>query len=164
MKIEFLYSEVIDFLKLHALFKETVDGRVQFLFELSEIEDKQPLEAIKQKYNDIILDNFNYSKLLKNSFFEEIIKDITGNEIIIIDRDDNLIRGVPCSACNYIVFEDKEDAFYEICPVYRWQNDGSSGDDYSSCNHSSMNEYKNTEFFKHQLNIESKNYVKFNNQ
>ncbi|HEM6915404.1 TPA: hypothetical protein U2I36_003099, partial [Providencia stuartii] len=61
MKIEFLYSEVIDFLKLHALFKETVDGRVQFLFELSEIEDKQPLEAIKQKYNDIILDNFNYS-------------------------------------------------------------------------------------------------------
>ncbi|HEM7167348.1 TPA: hypothetical protein U2K68_003068, partial [Providencia stuartii] len=45
MKIEFLYSEVIDFLKLHALFKETVDGRVQFLFELSEIEDKQPLEA-----------------------------------------------------------------------------------------------------------------------
>ncbi|MDX7988330.1 hypothetical protein FE392_13485 [Xenorhabdus sp. 12] len=163
MKIEFLYSEVISFLKLHSLFTENVDSRIQLLFELGEIEGELPSEAIKQKYNDVILDNFNYSKLLRNCFFEEIIKDITGNEILIIDRDDNLITGVHCSACNYIVFEDNEDAFYEICPVCRWQNDGSLGDNYSSCNHGTMNEYKETEFFKHQLNTGSKKYMKFKN-
>ncbi|PHM66253.1 CPCC family cysteine-rich protein [Xenorhabdus sp. KJ12.1] len=164
MKIEFLYSELIEFLKMHSLFKGSIDERIQLLIEAGEIEEDLPSEAIKQKYNDVILNNVNYSKLLKNSFFEKIIKDITGNEISIIGRDDYLISGIHCPACNYIVFENKEDSFYEICPVCMWQNDGSVGDDYSSCNHSTMNEYTKKDSFKLKLITGNEKYMKFCNK
>lgn len=164
MKIEFLHSEVIEFLKMYSLFKGSVDERTQLLIEAGEIEEGLPSEAIKQKYNDVILNNIYYSKLLKNSFFEKIIKDITGNEVSIIDRDDNLISGIHCPACNYIVFENKEDSFYEVCPVCMWQNDGSIGDNYSSCNHSTMNEYKKTDYFKLKLITGNEKYMKFHNK
>ncbi|MEQ2025923.1 CPCC family cysteine-rich protein [Xenorhabdus szentirmaii] len=80
-----------------------------------------------------------------------MIKDITGNKITIIDHQENLITRVHCPACYYIVFENKDDEFYEICPVCQWQNDDSDGDNYSIYNHSTLNEYKETDYFKHRL-------------
>ncbi|WP_256347973.1 CPCC family cysteine-rich protein [Escherichia fergusonii] len=38
--------------------------------------------------------------------------------------------------------------FFEICPICNWQNDGKTGDQYSSCNHSTVNDYKKTDFFQ----------------
>ncbi|CDH24200.1 CPCC family cysteine-rich protein [Xenorhabdus bovienii] len=121
MKIEFLYSEVINFLKTYSLFKENVNERMQTLIDNGEIESGSLVEAEKQKYNDIILNNFHYSKLVKISFLEKEVISITGNDISIIDHDDNLIVGIYCAACGYIIFENKEDSFYEICPVCRWK-------------------------------------------
>ncbi|WGA65566.1 CPCC family cysteine-rich protein [Escherichia fergusonii] len=46
-----------------------------------------------------------------------------------------LISGISCKACGYFVFASKEEAFFEICPICNWQNDGKTGDQYSSCNH-----------------------------
>ncbi|PHM59305.1 CPCC family cysteine-rich protein [Xenorhabdus sp. KK7.4] len=163
-KIEFSYSQVMDFLNVYSLFKEGIDERARILIEAGEIEDKLPSEAIKQKYNLIILNNILYSKLLKNSFLEKTVKEITGNDISIIDRDNSLISGTHCPACNYIVFESKEDSFYEICPVCMWQNDGTIGDNYSSCNHSTINEYTKKDSFKLRLIIGNEKYMKFDNQ
>lgn len=62
-----------------------------------------------------------------------------------------LISGISCKACGYFVFASKEEAFFEICPICNWQNDGKTGDQYSSCNHSTVNDYKKTDFFQNKI-------------
>ncbi|MDE9564474.1 hypothetical protein KKI93_10435 [Xenorhabdus bovienii] len=77
-----------------------------------------------------------------------------------MDHDDDLIVGIDCAACGYLVFENKEDSFYEICPVCRWQNDGKLEDEYSGCNHKTMNEYRKTNSFKKLIDIGHEKYIK----
>lgn len=111
MKIEFKYDEVIDFIKCHSLLSMSLEERLQTLIESGIIEEENPLEAAKQEYNQEIKDGLVFSLLIKNSFWEATIKEITGNDIRIVDHNDEDITGVNCDACGYIVFEDKEDAF-----------------------------------------------------
>lgn len=160
MKIEFTYSEVIDFIRIYSLFKKTVMDRAQFLSEHGVIDDNFLSVSIKQKYNQLIYDDILLSNLIRNSFWEQVIKDITGNSISIIDHKDDTIKGVCCDACGYIVFDDKDDAFYEICPVCGWQNDSKLGDEYSGCNHCTMNEFKRMEDFNKKLAIGKIKYIK----
>ncbi|OAT48951.1 hypothetical protein M997_0873 [Proteus hauseri ATCC 700826] len=55
---------------------------------------------------------------------------------------------VSCVACHYLVFKDKDEAFFEICPVCGWQNEGTTGDKYSRCNHSTLADYRQTVDFE----------------
>lgn len=160
MKVEFTHNEVVRFLRMHSLFKETLDDRVQTLLATGDIEDEVVDEAKKQKYNDIILENTKISILIRNVHLEKIVKSISGNDIKIIDHCDEHISGVVCEACNFIVFENEEDAFYEICPVCGWQNDGSEDSKYSSVNHMSVSEYRNTESFKKNISEKEQVYKK----
>lgn len=160
MKIEFTYLDVIEFLRLYSLFKEGISEREQTLIELGCIDQQSSYESAKQEYNKLILDNILYSNLIKNSFLEAKVKEITGNDIIIIDHSDESIDGISCIACGYIVFEDKESSFFEICPVCGWQNDGKIADEYSSCNHATLNEYKKESDFKDRVAQGSKIYLK----
>lgn len=149
MKVEFTHAEVVLFLKMYSLFKETLDDRVQILLATGDIEDELADEAKKQKYNEVILENINLSVLIRNLHLEQLVKSITGNDISIIDHSDDSISGTACEACDYIVFESEEDAFYEICPVCGWQNDGSKGSNkYSSANCMTISEYRDSESFK----------------
>lgn len=148
MKVEFTHDEVVLFLKMYSLFKETLDDRVQTLLATGDIEDELVGEAKKQKYNEVIFENINISILIRNLHLEKLVKSITGNNISIIDHSDDSISGTACEACDYIVFESKEDAFYEICPVCGWQNDGSKGSKYSSANRMTISEYRHSESFK----------------
>lgn len=159
MKIEFKYDEVIDFIKCHSLLSMSLEERLQTLIESGIIEEENPLEAAKQEYNQEIKDGLVFSLLIKNSFWEATIKEITGNDIRIVDHNDEDITGVNCDACGYIVFEDKEDAFYEICPVCGWQNDGTSGAEYSGCNHSTMDDYKATADFENRVSSGGGKYI-----
>lgn len=160
MKIQFTHSDVIEFLRLYSLFKEGVSERLQTLIELGCIDEESSYNGVKEKYNKIILENIFYPNLIKNSFLEAKIKEITGNDIIIIDHQDESIDGVACIACGYIVFEDKEDSFYEICPVCGWQNDGKIADEYSSCNHTTLNEYRKEIDFKNRVALGNEIYIK----
>ncbi|OAT26126.1 CPCC family cysteine-rich protein [Proteus myxofaciens] len=67
---------------------------------------------------------------------------------------------VGCAACHYLVFKDKKESFFEICPVCGWQNDGTKGNEYSGCNHSSMNDYRQTEDFEKNCLANSTFYIK----
>lgn len=158
MKVEFTHDEVVLFLKMYSLFKETLDDRVQTLLATGDIEDEIAEEAKKQKYNEVILENTNISILIRNIHLEKLVKSITGNDIGIIDHSDDSISGVACEACDYIVFESGEDAFYEICPVCGWQNDGSKGSKYSSVNRTTILEYRNSESFKKNIADKSQIY------
>ncbi|WP_347253694.1 CPCC family cysteine-rich protein [Leminorella grimontii] len=159
MKIEFTYNEVIEFIRLYSLFKTTAEDRTLFLIEHGVIDDNSSLESAKKKYNQIIYDDLVFSRLIRNGFWENIVRSITGNEITILDHRDDTIKGVCCDACGYIVFENREDAFYEICPVCGWQNDGKVGDEYSSCNRCSMNDFKATEDFSHRVALGDEKYI-----
>ncbi|PWD56527.1 CPCC family cysteine-rich protein [Pectobacterium parmentieri] len=160
MKIEFMYSEVMTFIGINSLFNKTIEDRVNFLIECGVIDSESPSESVQQKYNKVIYDETVFSILIKNSFWEEVIKNITGNNIVILDHKDDTINGVCCDACGYIVFEDKEDSFYEICPVCAWQNDGRLGDEYSSCNHGTMDDFKKGKDFNEKLELGSKKYIR----
>lgn len=159
MKIEFTYHEVIDFMQQYALFSMAVEERTQTLLELGEIDDENVSEAAKYNYNETIKNEMVFSRLIKNSFWEGKIKEITSNSIHIVDHNDEDISGECCKACGYIVFEDKEDAFYEICPVCGWQNDNTKGDEYSSCNHSSLNDYKASPEFAEKCRAGGDKYI-----
>lgn len=159
MKIEFTYNEVINFIRTYSLFKKKTEERTQILIENGILDDNLPFDSMKQKYNHIIYDTILFSKLIKNSFWEKIIKDITDNDISILDHKDESISGVCCDACGYIVFEDKEDWYYEICPVCRWQNDGKIDDEYSGCNHCTLNEFKKTKDFNDRLALGNMKYI-----
>lgn len=160
IKIQTLHSEVITFLKLYSFFNSSVNERIEMLIATGELDNENAYEAVKQKYNQLILESFNFSKLIKNSYLERRIKEITGNDIIILDHKDESIIGVSCIACNYIVFESKEDAYYEICPVCMWQNDGKKDNEYSGSNHCTLNDYKNTDEFRKKLILGNEKYVK----
>ena len=86
-------------------------------------------------------------------------KKITGNNIKIINHLDDKIKGICCQACGYVVFENNEDAFFEICPVCGWQNDGKKENEYSSCNHCTMADFKNKESFSCSLKRKSNKYI-----
>lgn len=163
MKVEFTYREVMDFIRLHALFSKKLEDRVEALVESGVIEDYLPIEAARQCYNKYIYEDLNYSKLIKNSFWEEVIREICGNDIVIIDHLDSEINGVCCDACGFVVFEDKEDSFFEICPVCAWQNDGKKGEQYSSSNHCTMVDYKSKEDFDEKVKRGEKKYVNISN-
>ena len=74
MKVEFTYEEIINFIKLHSLFTKTARDRSQTLIEIGVIEDESDLEAIKQRYNNAIYHSVLLLNLIKNSFWEGVIK------------------------------------------------------------------------------------------
>ena len=67
---------------------------------------------------------------------------------MIEKRSCHLPLEVRCVACHYFVFKDKDEAFFEICPVCGWQNDGTKEGEYSGCNHSTLDDYRKTESFQ----------------
>jgi len=53
------------------------------------------------------------------------------------------LNKAPCPCCgNYTLPKAPEAAFYEICPVCYWQNEGSEETAYSSANRSTLKEYR----------------------
>ncbi|CAI2116733.1 Uncharacterised protein [Serratia entomophila] len=149
MKIEFTYSEVVDFLSSYNMFSLKPNERTRVLFENGVIDSDDVALAKKQEFNLEIKDAYIISPLIINKYLEHEVEVITGNSIEIIDHKDEDIHGLACNACNYVVFESKEDAFFEVCPVCGWQNDGSDPNDHSSANKTVMHEYiKSMEFKK----------------
>lgn len=67
---------------------------------------------------------------------------------------------VACPACEYLVFANTETAFFEICPVCNWQNDGTAGNNYSSCNRTTLNRYKASLLLNKQRLQQAKNHTK----
>ncbi|MEQ4922597.1 CPCC family cysteine-rich protein [Proteus hauseri] len=63
-------------------------------------------------------------------------------------RSCHLPLAVSCIACHYLVFKDKDEAFFEICPVCGWQNDGTKEGEYSGCNYSTLADYRQAEQFE----------------
>ncbi|HGA7139477.1 TPA: CPCC family cysteine-rich protein, partial [Salmonella enterica subsp. enterica serovar Java] len=134
MYSEFTRSEVVDFLSYYALFTLVIDDRVNFLHENGIIEEPSMILARKQVYNAELLDSYRISPLVRNKYLENKIKEITGNDIRIIDHPDSEITGVSCISCGYVVFENQEDSIFEICPVCGWQSDELNEDGYSKLN------------------------------
>ncbi|QAV23599.1 CPCC family cysteine-rich protein [Proteus hauseri] len=75
-------------------------------------------------------------------------------------RSCHLPLEVSCVACHYLVFKDKDEAFFEICPVCGWQNDGTTGDKYSECNHSTLADYRQTVDFEQNCLQDATFYMK----
>ncbi|HEJ0119199.1 TPA: hypothetical protein SLO42_003472, partial [Proteus mirabilis] len=75
IKIQTLHSEVITFLKLYSFFNSSVKERIEMLIATGDLDNENAYEAVKQKYNHIILESFNFSKLIKNSYLERRIKE-----------------------------------------------------------------------------------------
>ncbi|EMM4085243.1 hypothetical protein WAC87_003176 [Shigella flexneri] len=148
---EFTRSEVVDFLSYHALFTLTLDDRVTFLYESGIIEEPSMILARKQGYNAEFLDNYRISPLVRNKYLENKIKEITGNDIRIIDHPDSEITGVSCISCGFVVFENQEDSIFEICPVCGWQSDKLNEDGYSKLNDVYLSCYINTCLHKENL-------------
>lgn len=147
MKIEFTHDEVVYFLSSYKTFSLKLNDRARVLFENGIIDSDDAVLAKKQEFNFEIKDAYIISPLIVNKYLEHEIEAITGNAIEIIDHKDEDIHGVTCDACNYVVFENKEDAFFEVCPVCGWQNDGSDPSNYSGANKTIMYEYvKSMEF------------------
>ncbi|MGK9176022.1 hypothetical protein KXR87_22860 [Yokenella regensburgei] len=144
MCTEFLRSEVIEFLGYHSLFTLSLDDRTVFLYENGVIDEQSAALAKKQIFNDDLLDNYKISPLVRNKYLEKKIKEITGNDIKIIDHPDSEITGVSCASCGYIVFESQDDSVFEICPVCGWQSDKLSDTGYSKLNGDYLNTYTNT--------------------
>lgn len=145
---EFIRSEVIDFLSYHALFTLALDDRATFLHENGIIEEPSITLARKQIYNAELLDNYQVSPLVRNKYLENKIKEITGNDIRIIDHPDSEITGISCVSCGFVVFENQEDSNFEICPVCGWQSDKLNGEGYSKLNDAYLSCYKNTSLYK----------------
>ncbi|MBW8775229.1 MAG: hypothetical protein JF596_09295 [Stenotrophomonas sp.] len=85
--------------------------------------------------------------LVELAHWERTIAALTGAAIRITDHADASLVGLCCPACTCLVFTDEEDAFFEICPVCLWQNDGTAGDEYSGCNHVTMSAFRTSADF-----------------
>ncbi|OCG34357.1 hypothetical protein A9G29_03385 [Gilliamella sp. Fer2-1] len=151
MCIEFFHSEVINFLNYHSLFALKLDDRTNFLYENGILDEQSMALSKKQIYNNDILDSYQLSSLVRNKYLENKIKDITGNDIKIIDHPDSEITGVACISCRYLVFKDYEDSIFEICPVCDWQTDQLNEDGYSKLNQSYLTSYINTSLYKEKV-------------
>ncbi|OCG64061.1 CPCC family cysteine-rich protein [Gilliamella sp. Fer4-1] len=151
MCIEFFHSEVINFLNYHSLFTLKLDDRTNFLYENGILDEQSMALSKKQIYNNDILDSYQLSSLIRNKYLENKIKDITGNDIKIIDHPDSEITGVACISCRYLVFKDYEDSIFEICPVCDWQTDQLNEDGYSKLNQSYLTSYINTSLYKEKV-------------
>jgi hypothetical protein len=151
MCIEFFHSEVINFLNYHSLFTLKLDDRTNFLYENGILDEQSMALSKKQIYNNDILDSYQLSSLVRNKYLENKIKDITGNDIKIIDHPDSEITGVACISCRYLVFKDYEDSIFEICPVCDWQTDQLNEDGYSKLNQSYLTSYINTSLYKEKV-------------
>lgn len=160
MCVEFTHQEVVRFLATYHLFSMTAKERFTSLLACGEIEDDSFSQENAQKYNAIIAQSVKISDLLRNEYLEQAVKVITGNNITIIDHSDATIKGTACQACQYIVFESKEDSFFEICPVCTWQNDGTPNGEISSANHMTINDFKEQGQFKKALPHAKKMYVR----
>ncbi|HEL3784890.1 TPA: hypothetical protein UM046_002668 [Stenotrophomonas maltophilia] len=147
MPIELRYADVIDFLRTHALLGMTAEQRAQSLVELGLIEEPDPAVAIRAEFNAALRDTLAFSPLIRNAHWERTIAALTGAAIRITDHADASLVGLCCPACTCLVFTDEEDAFFEICPVCLWQNDGTAGDEYSGCNHVTMSAFRTSADF-----------------
>jgi hypothetical protein len=151
MCIEFFHSEVVNFLNYNSLFTLKLDDRINFLYENGIIDEQSMALSKKQIYNNDILDGFKLSLLIRNKYLENKIKEITGNDIKIIDHPDSEITGVACISCRYIVFKNYEDSIFEICPVCDWQTDKLNEDGYSKLNKSYLKSYIKTSLCKEKV-------------
>lgn len=90
MCIEFLHSEVVNFLNYNSLFNLGLDDRINFLHENGIIDEQSTVLSKKQIYNNDILDSCKLSSLIRNKYLEKKITEITG---------------VVCISCRYIVWK-----------------------------------------------------------
>lgn len=160
MCIEFLRSEVVDFLAYYCLFTLSSAERAVFLSENGFIDDDSCDTRNKQIFNEEILDNYRFSSLIRNEHLEERVRDITGNVIKIINHSDQDIVGVPCEACGFIVYENHEDSLFEVCPVCGWQTDLLDGNGYSKLNKSNLNAYRESSLYKDRVLKYEKIYMR----
>ncbi|PIT54998.1 CPCC family cysteine-rich protein [Snodgrassella alvi] len=151
MCIEFFHSEVVNFLNYNSLFTLKLDDRINFLYDKGIIDEESMALSKKQIYNNDILDGYKLSSLIRNKYLENKIKEITGNDIKIIDHPDSEITGVACISCRYIVFKNYEDSIFEICPVCDWQTDKLNEDGYSKLNQSYLKSYIRTSLYKEKV-------------
>ena len=93
MCIEFLHSEVVNFLNYNSLFTLNLKDRTITLYEDGFIDEESTELSKKQIFNKEILYTYQISPLIKNIYLESKIKEITGNDIKIIDHPDSEITG-----------------------------------------------------------------------
>lgn len=148
MYIEFLHTEVINFLSSYSLFTLSSGDRVTLLYENGLIDAPESSLSNKQMFNNDIIDAYKLSPLIRNKYLENKVKEVTGNEIKIIDHSDSEITGIHCAACRFIVFDKYEDSVFEICPVCGWQSDSLSEDGYSKLNGVDLKTFRNTSLYK----------------
>ncbi|PIJ46466.1 hypothetical protein BOM24_01475 [Tatumella sp. OPLPL6] len=160
MCIEFLRSEVVEFLASYYLFTLSSDERSVFLSENGFIDDDSCDTCNKQVFNEEILGNYRFSSLMRNEYLEERVRAITGNVIKIINYPDQDIVGVPCEACGFIVYDNHEDSLFEVCPVCGWQTDLLDDNGYSKLNKSNLNAYRESSLCKDRLLQYEKIYVR----
>ena len=151
MGSEFTHSEVVCFLNNYALFTLNLSDRAKLLYENGVIDEQSQIIAKKQGYNAEILESFRISPLFRNKYLESKVKELTGNNIKIIDHNDNEIEGTPCNSCGYVVFENHEDSIFEICPVCGWQSDKLNNDGYSKLNDVYLSNFVNTPLFSERV-------------
>ncbi|MFQ0993316.1 CPCC family cysteine-rich protein [Gilliamella apicola] len=151
MCIEFLHSEVVNFLNYNSLFTLNLEDRTITLYEDGLIDEESTELSKKQIFNKEILYSYQISPLIKNIYLESKIKEITGNDIKIIDHPDSEITGISCISCRYIVYENFDDSIFEICPVCYWQTDTLDEQGYSKLNKAYLSNYKNTSSCKEKI-------------
>lgn len=160
MCIEFLHSDVVNFLNYNSLFNLNLNDRTDLLYENGIIDTKSTVLSKKQIYNNDILDCYELSALIRNRYLEKQVKRITDNDIRIIDHPDSEITGVACIACEYVVFEDYEDSLFEVCPVCGWQTGQLNEDGYSKLNRSHLNSFINTPIHKEKVLLYQEVYIR----
>ncbi|MFD2909210.1 CPCC family cysteine-rich protein [Flavobacterium ardleyense] len=117
-------------------------------------------EILNIKNNRIIRANYNYSKLITNTYLELKIKEFYDLEIAIIsNKNYDFDSYYSCVCCNYII--SKKRTLYSICPVCYWEDDFTEGETYSGPNHSSLKDYKLKFFKQKELNSNDDVYLQY---
>jgi hypothetical protein len=120
-------------------------------------------KVLKVKYNKIVRENYNYSKLITNNYLELKIKEFYGIEIFIIPDIKNTFDDYhSCVCCNYII--SKKRRIHSICPVCSWQDDLTNEDKYSSPNRSSLKDYISNFIKEKELNPFDEKYIQYYQQ
>lgn len=105
------------------------------------------------EYNEIfnpvvklgLADEYN---IFNNKYLETIYHDFMNDNISI--HDENIIQHAICPCCKFHTL-NIEDSFYDICPICKWENDGSELLNYSNVNRSSLFDYRQKFFSENNI-------------
>ncbi|MEN7547388.1 CPCC family cysteine-rich protein [Rapidithrix thailandica] len=164
MRIEISRKDAIRLIQDYHLLHLTIDERGDILLsngiEVTDEDDKWLFdEILKEKYNETIRENFNYNTLVRNEYIELQVQALFNKEVSVKDSGKELDgkSAHACVCCGYKTSFDRE--FHNICPVCFWQDDFTEGDEYSSPNRSSLNDFR--EHFFSNTDTDSEIFKKF---